>query len=223
MLEAIRITDRRRPERPVIAFAHGRAKRTTDVILTLLALAFLSPLMVVIALMVWFQDQGPILYLHTRVGRGGKPFRCIKFRTMAVDAAEQLEAHLAENPFARAQWIRDHKLRKDPRITRLGRFLRRSSLDELPQLFNVLTGDMSMVGPRPIVDAETSKYGCYFQDYCEVRPGITGLWQISGRNNVDYAARVALDVDYVRTASLPLDLKILALTIPAVLAGRGSC
>ena len=222
MLEAIRITDRRRLGRPLVAFAHGRAKRTIDVILTLLALAFLSPLMAVIALVVWLQDQGPILYLHTRVGRGGKPFKCIKFRTMAVDAAEQLEAYLADNPFARAQWIRDHKLRKDPRITHFGLFLRRSSLDELPQLFNVLAGDMSLVGPRPIVDAEAAKYGNCFQDYCEVRPGITGLWQISGRNNVDYAARVALDVDYVRTASLPLDLKILALTIPAVLAGRGS-
>ncbi len=222
MLEAIRIADRRGPGRPLGAFALGHAKRTVDVILTLLALAFLSPLMAVIALSVWVQDQGPVLYFHTRIGRGGKPFRCIKFRTMAVDAAEQLDAYLADNPFARAQWLRDHKLRTDPRITRLGRFLRRSSLDELPQLFNVLAGDMSLVGPRPIVDAETAKYGIHFQDYCEVRPGITGLWQISGRSNIDYPARVALDVDYVRSASLPLDLKILALTIPAVLAGRGS-
>ncbi len=223
MLEAIRITDRRGPDQPIGVFALGPAKRSVDLILTLLALVFLLPLMAVIALLVWLQDQGPVLYFHTRIGRGGRPFKCIKFRTMAVDAAAQLDAYLAENAFARAQWVRDHKLLVDPRITRLGRFLRRSSLDELPQLFNVLAGDMSLVGPRPIVDAEAVKYGTYFQNYCEVRPGITGLWQVSGRSNIDYPARVALDVDYVRSASLPLDLKILALTIPAVLAGRGSC
>ncbi len=142
---------------------------------------------------------------------------------MSADAAGQLEAYLARNLFARAQWMRDHKLKKDPRITPLGGMLRRSSLDELPQLFNVLAGDMSLVGPRPIVKGEAAKYGIWFPDYCRVRPGITGLWQISGRSDVDYASRVALDVEYVRNVSLALDLRILALTVPAVLAGRGSC
>ncbi len=222
MLEAIRSSDRSRPVRRAVVFAEGRAKRALDICLTLVALAFLSPLMLVIALAVHFQDQGPILFSHTRIGKGGRSFNCLKFRSMSVDASTQLEAYLAANPFARAQWSRDRKLRQDPRITPFGMFLRRSSLDELPQLFNVLAGEMSLVGPRPIVEAEAVKYGGCFRDYCEVRPGITGLWQISGRSDTDYPARVTLDVEYVRTASLMLDLRILALTIPAVLAGRGS-
>jgi lipopolysaccharide/colanic/teichoic acid biosynthesis glycosyltransferase len=179
--------------------------------------------MLAVALAVRLQDGGPVFFAHARIGRGGRRFQCLKFRSMTPDADARLQAYLDVNPFARGQWAKDHKLRDDPRVTAFGRFLRRSSLDELPQLFNVLSGEMSLVGPRPIVEAETVKYGIYFGEYCSVKPGITGLWQISGRSNVDYPARVALDVDYVHTASALLDLRILALTIPAVLAGRGSC
>ena len=223
MYEPVRPTE----HRPSGEYAHAPAgeacKRAVDVVLTVLALAFLAPLMLLVALLVCLQDRGPILFAHERIGRHGSSFKCLKFRSMSVDAAGQLEAYLARNPFARAQWTRDHKLRKDPRITPLGRMLRRSSLDELPQLLNVLAGDMSLVGPRPIVEGEAAKYGIWFADYCRVRPGITGLWQISGRSDVDYPSRVALDVEYVRNVSLALDLRILALTVPAVLAGRGSC
>ncbi len=154
---------------------------------------------------------------------GGRLFRCCKFRTMAIDAEERLTELLDRDPEARAEWARNHKLRNDPRITSLGGFLRRSSLDELPQFFNVLKGDMSLVGPRPIVLAEVGFYGRYFNDYCRVRPGITGLWQISGRSLVSYRRRVALDVTYVRSHCAMLYMKILARTVPAVLRGYGSC
>jgi lipopolysaccharide/colanic/teichoic acid biosynthesis glycosyltransferase len=142
---------------------------------------------------------------------------------MVSDADVRLVQLLAESAQAREEWARDHKLRRDPRITPIGSFLRRSSLDELPQLFNVLKGEMSLVGPRPIVHSEIERYGRYFREYCRVRPGITGLWQISGRSNVSYRRRVALDVTYVRSKSLVLDIKILALTLPCVLVARGSC
>ena len=201
---------------------YERAKRVLDLGLAVLAIVFLAPLLLVITAAVWFQDGGPILFLHTRLGRGGKPFKCLKFRSMAVDAQARLEAYLERNPKAQAEWARDRKLRQDPRVTPVGRFLRRSSLDELPQLFNVLRGDMSLVGPRPIVEAEAAKYGGCFQYYCAVRPGITGLWQVSGRNDVSYDVRVALDTEYVRSIGLWSDLRIIALTIPAILMRRGS-
>jgi lipopolysaccharide/colanic/teichoic acid biosynthesis glycosyltransferase len=141
---------------------------------------------------------------------------------MLVDSDARLRQLLAESPEARAEWERDHKLRNDPRITALGSFLRRSSLDELPQLFNVLTGEMSLVGPRPIVTAEVKRYGRRFGHYCSVRPGITGLWQVSGRNDVSYRRRVAIDTCYAQRQSLALDLRILVATIPSVLLRKGS-
>lgn len=196
--------------------------RMLDVLLSLSALIFLAPLLLLVALLVYIVDPGPVLFGHRRLGKDGRTFRCWKFRSMVVDADVRLRALLESDPAARAEWEADHKLRNDPRVTRIGHFLRKSSLDELPQFFNVLMGEMSLVGPRPIVGDEVAKYGRYFADYCRVRPGITGLWQISGRNDVSYRRRVALDVSYVRSKSVALDMGILLLTVPRVVARRGS-
>jgi len=186
-----------------------------------LLVLFLLPLLIALAGAVFLQDGGPVIFVQRRIGRNGRPFPCFKLRSMAVDAETRLQSLLANDPAARADWERDHKLKSDPRVTALGRFLRTSSLDELPQLFNIMRGEMSLVGPRPIVQAELSRYGRHSTTYCSVRPGITGLWQVSGRNDVSYRKRVAMDVLYARSKSLPLDLKIIALTIPAVLLKRG--
>jgi exopolysaccharide production protein ExoY len=184
-------------------------------------LLFLLPVMVLVAVAVFMHDGGPVVFAHRRIGRDGKPFRCLKFRSMRVDAEARLAEVLAADPAAREEWARDHKLRNDPRVTPLGDFLRRSSLDELPQFFNVLRGEMSLVGPRPIVEDERAKYGRRFQHYCAVKPGITGLWQVSGRNDVSYRTRVAMDACYAKRKSLGLDLYILVMTIPSVLRARG--
>jgi exopolysaccharide production protein ExoY len=197
-------------------------ERLVDIALSISALIFLAPLMLLVALAVYIVDPGPVLFGHRRLGKDGRTFRCWKFRSMVVDADARLQALLASDPQARAEWEADHKLRNDPRVTRIGHFLRKSSLDELPQFFNVLMGEMSLVGPRPIVSDEVAKYGRYFANYCRVRPGITGLWQISGRNDISYRRRVAIDVAYVRSKSLALDLSILLLTVPRVVARRGS-
>jgi len=186
-------------------------------------IVFIAPLLVVLALLVRAQDGGPALFRQERIGRNGRIFRCLKFRSMAVDAEVRLQRLLASDPEARAEWAANHKLKVDPRITRLGDFLRKSSLDELPQLFNVLVGDMELVGPRPVVQAEAARYGRRFRNYCTVRPGITGLWQVSGRSNTTYRRRVAMDVVYSRAKSPFLDLRILLATIPAVLLRKGSC
>ena len=209
----------------VQVYAPGRGefvRRTMDVALASLALLFLAPVMVLVALLIWTQDRGPVFFAHGRIGRDGRAFKCLKFRSMLVDSEARLRKLLAESPEARAEWERDHKLRNDPRITALGSFLRRSSLDELPQLFNVLAGEMSLVGPRPIVTAEVARYGRRFGHYCSVRPGITGLWQVSGRNDVSYRRRVAIDTCYAQNQSIALDLRILLATIPSVLLRKGS-
>lgn len=195
---------------------------SVHVTLALAALLFFLPLMLLVAATVWLQDGGPILFSHRRIGRGGRPFYCLKFRTMAVDAEARLHQLLASDPVARAEWDKDHKLRNDPRVTPLGRFLRQSSLDELPQLINVVRRDMDLVGPRPIVEAEICKYGSRFRHYCAVKPGITGLWQVSGRNDVSYRSRVAMDCLYARTKTPALDLWLIIFTVPAVLLRRGS-
>jgi lipopolysaccharide/colanic/teichoic acid biosynthesis glycosyltransferase len=187
----------------------------------LMLLAFL-PVMLLIALAVACQDGGPAVFAHRRIGRNGRTFNCLKFRSMAVDAEARLAELLATDPVSRAEWDKDHKLRNDPRVTRMGDFLRRTSLDELPQLWNVVRGDMNLVGPRPIVEAERAKYGHRFEAYCAVRPGLTGLWQVSGRNDTSYRARVAMDTLYARRRSLRLDAYILVMTVPAVLMSRGS-
>lgn len=195
---------------------------TTHFAIAVAALIFLLPLMIIVALAVFAHDGGPIIFAHRRIGKDGRTFPCLKFRSMAVDAERRLHELLASDPDARAEWEQDHKLRHDPRVTKLGDFLRRTSLDELPQLFNVLRGEMSLVGPRPIVTGEIAKYGKRFRHYCAVKPGITGLWQISGRNDTTYRARVAMDCIYAKSRNVGLDLAILFFTVPAVLTRRGS-
>ncbi len=197
------------------------AKRALDVVAAITLLLLLSPLLCVIGLLV-MRDGGPCVYRHARIGKNGKMFACLKFRSMVPDADAALARHLATDPEARAEWERDFKLRHDIRITRLGRFIRHTSLDELPQLWNVLRGDMSLVGPRPIVEKELERYGDAAACYMRVRPGITGLWQVSGRNDTGYERRVSLDVSYVRNWTLSGDLLILFRTIGVVLVGRGA-
>lgn len=158
------------------------------------------------------RDGGPGFFGHRRIGRNGEVFRCWKIRTMVVDAEARLAEHLASDPEAAAEWERDHKLRDDPRITRLGAFLRATSLDELPQIWNVLKGEMSFVGPRPVVRDEMRKYGAARTAYLAMKPGITGLWQVSGRNDVSYDERVAMDVEYVSSVSLLTDVRLILLT-----------
>ncbi len=196
--------------------------RVLDIAIALVVLVFTAPLLVALAITIRLQDGGPALFAHPRIGRGGRMFRCFKFRSMVTDAEARLKALLDADPRARREWDADHKLRKDPRLTPMGDFLRKSSLDELPQLLNVLRGEMSIVGPRPIVQAEVVRYGPAFRSYCSLRPGITGLWQVSGRNDVSYRRRVALDRLYAGSKSLKTDLKILVLTVPAVLSRNGS-
>ena len=202
--------------------AQSGRERLLDVFGASVMLVILAPLMVVVALCVFLADPGPVLFRQKRIGLNGKLFDCYKFRTMAKDAEARLNSVLASDLGAREEWERDHKLRNDPRITGIGKFLRKTSLDELPQFWSVLKGEMSLVGPRPIVEKEAPRYGRYFSHYCAVRPGLTGLWQISGRNDVSYRRRVAYDVLYVRTARVTDNLRILALTVPSVLASRGS-
>lgn len=199
-----------------------RWMRALDMVGAGCALLFFAPILVLIVAAMLVGDRGPVLFRHRRIGRDGRPFYCLKFRTMVPDAEARLKELLARSPEARAAWMRDQKLKNDPRITPVGKFLRVSSLDELPQLWNVLMGEMSLVGPRPITESEIARYGRYFVHYVRVRPGITGLWQISGRNDVSYRRRVAMDVTYARTASFALYLRILVFTVPAVLLARGS-
>jgi exopolysaccharide production protein ExoY len=176
-----------------------------------------------ITLLIGLSDGGPPLFRHSRVGLGGRHFGCLKFRIMVPNAAAVLDEHLARNPEAREEWEATRKLTNDPRVTRLGRFLRKTSLDELPQLVNVLLGDMSLVGPRPILPSETARYEDQLRSCLTLRPGITGLWQVSGHSDCTDRERVTLDVQYVRKWNLMLDIVILARTIPAVLKQQGSC
>jgi exopolysaccharide production protein ExoY len=196
--------------------------RALDIVIASVALLFFLPVFLVIALAIKLTDPGPVFFGHRRIGLGGKSFRCWKFRSMVIDAEPRLAAILASDPVAAREWAEHQKLSDDPRVTRLGNFLRRSSLDELPQLFNVLAGEMSIVGPRPIVETEAERYGQHFALYCLVRPGITGLWQISGRSDIHYFERVLLDVRYVSSRTTMRDIRIILLTVPSVLAARGS-
>ena len=198
------------------------AKRALDIIGAGVGLVLLAPFFLIVALMVR-ADGGPAFFAHQRVGRGGKLFGCLKFRSMVVDSQARLEALLANDPTARAEWEATRKLKNDPRITRIGSFLRSTSLDELPQLINVLLGEMSLVGPRPVQEAEIDRYyGASAAHYMAVRPGITGLWQVSGRSETSYESRVALDVSYVSRPSLLADISILLRTPVAVLSRRGA-
>ena len=200
----------------------GRAKRALDIGLVVLGVLLLLPLILGLVVVLKLMDPGPLLYGHSRIGFGGRAFRCWKFRTMVVDGDAVLEQHLRENPAEAVIWKEQRKLVNDPRVTPVGAVLRKFSLDELPQLLNVLKGEMSLVGPRPIVQAELDHYAGSARHYLAARPGLTGLWQISGRSDTTYAERVRLDRFYVMNWSLWRDLRIIFLTIPAVALSRGA-
>lgn len=202
----------------------SRSKRAMDIVLALGMMVFLFPLYVLVAILIKMNDGGPALFKQRRIGVDGKEFYCYKFRTMVLNAEEQLKSVLDNDPEAAAQWRKFKKLKKDPRITSVGRFLRKSSLDELPQLLNIIKGEMSVIGPRTIIRAETPNYGGMsdFAVYCSVRPGVLGLWQLSGRSDTGFERRVELDVKYVREWSLWGDIKILFISVPAVLLGKGA-
>lgn len=197
-------------------------KAIFDFIVTLVGTLAISPILVFIALWIYKDSPGPVIFKHIRIGKNGKEFPCYKFRSMCIDAKEKLEKLLDTDPEARAEWEKDFKLKNDPRITKSGAFLRKTSLDELPQIFNVLKGEMSLVGPRPIIKAEMERYGEYINDYLMVKPGITGMWQVSGRNDIDYTERVLLDSWYVRNWSIWIDLVMLFKTIAVVLFRKGA-
>jgi undecaprenyl-phosphate galactose phosphotransferase len=200
----------------------GRSvKSAFDRISALILLILASPLLLLISLLV-SRDGGPVIFGHRRVGHHGAEFRCLKFRTMLTNGEEVLARLLAEDPVAAAEWAANHKLKNDPRVTRIGRILRVTSLDELPQLLNVVRGEMSMVGPRPIVEAEIKRYGRDINYYYRVKPGLTGLWQVSGRSSTSYRQRIDYDVCYVKTWSLWLDFVILLRTVLVILTREGS-
>ncbi len=208
---------------PTERASYRMTKRLFDVAISILLLPLLGVLMVVIGSVVAVTSGLPVFYRQHRLGQHGKTFRIFKFRTMRNNADQALAEFLLHHPEIRDEWQRTHKLKQDPRITRLGRFLRDTSLDEIPQILNVLRGEMSLVGPRPIVQAERAKYGERYAFYTEAVPGITGVWQVSGRCNVSYADRVKMDEDYVRNWSLLRDISILLRTPRSVLRRDGAC
>ena len=193
-----------------------------DMVLTIIGTICISPILLCIAIWIYKDSPGPVIFKHMRVGKGGKEFPCYKFRSMCVDAKEKLEELLKNDPQARAEWERDFKLKHDPRITKSGAFLRKTSLDELPQIFNVLKGEMSLVGPRPIIKEEMKRYSTHIDDYLMVKPGIAGIWQCSGRSDTTYQERVQMDSWYVRNWSIWLDIMILWQTLKAVFAKKGA-
>ncbi|HVG27168.1 MAG TPA: sugar transferase [Acidobacteriaceae bacterium] len=212
----------RREPGPEQMFRYRVLKRCMDIVVVLLLSPVWLPLLGVVAAMVRLSSPGPIFFSHRRIRRHGEFFSMWKFRTMCINSGEVLENYLNANGEARAEWRKMHKLRCDPRVTRVGRFLRKTSLDELPQMWNVLTGTMSLVGPRPIVAAEVEKYGEFFADYCLVKPGITGLWQVSGRSELTYPQRVQLDRQYAHHWTLRADLMILVRTLSSVVNRDGA-
>jgi exopolysaccharide production protein ExoY len=193
-------------------------KRGLDVLAVLLSLPVVLPVILILGLVI-ARDGGPVFYRQDRIGRGGRVFRLWKLRSMVVDAEKRFEEHLARDPAARAEWAATQKLKRDPRITPVGRLIRKSSLDELPQLWNVLKGDMSLVGPRPMMPAQAALYPGH--DYYALRPGLTGFWQISSRNETTFAGRAAYDSDYARRLSLFTDVMVLLATVRVVLRGTG--
>jgi exopolysaccharide production protein ExoY len=211
----------------VITGAHARPlgglrKRTLDILIALGAFLFSLPITIPVAAALILFDRGPLFYGHERIGQGGRRFRCLKFRSMRVDGDRILAEHLRASPAAAREWAETRKLVDDPRVTRLGQMLRKTSIDELPQLINVLRGEMSIVGPRPVVEEELDRYGPWVDYYLRARPGLTGAWQVSGRSDTNYRRRVELDCRYVEGWSIWRDLKIIILTVPVVLGRRGS-
>ncbi len=198
------------------------ATRALDIFGSLSLIVLLFPVMLLLLIVVAISSKGSPVFAHRRVGKGGAPFNCYKFRSMCHDADVRLEKLLRDDPALRQEWMLRHKLENDPRISRFGHFLRRTSLDELPQLFNVLIGDMSLVGPRPVVKDELGFYGRHLPSYLEMKPGLTGLWQVTCRSESTYRRRVAIDRVYALHKCLLLDLRILAATVPAVLSRKGA-
>ncbi|WP_395665750.1 sugar transferase [Methylocella sp.] len=201
----------------------GLLKRTVDLCLASTAIVALSPFLALCALGVAATSGASPIYRHRRVGFGGETFDCLKFRTMTGDGESALRAYFDANPDARAEWEATRKLRDDPRVTRFGRILRKTSVDELPQLFNVVRGEMSLVGPRPVVEQELARYGARRAAYVRCRPGLTGLWQTSGRSRASYAKRVACDACYARNWRLALDVLIIMRTLPALFGSDDAC
>lgn len=201
----------------------GVAKRAMDLILASAALVILAPMLLIIGALIKTTMGGPVIFAHERIGNRGRPFRCLKFRSMAANAAERLRLYLETHPDAAQEWAQSQKLRHDPRVTTIGHVLRKASLDELPQLVNIIRGEMSFVGPRPVIAKELERYGVAAREYISTRPGLTGMWQVSGRSGLTYEQRVALDVRYVRTWSLWLDVTIIFKTFPAVLKLDETC
>ena len=198
------------------------SKRIVDIVIALSGIILLAPLLIICFVLTRASSRGPAIFRHRRVGFNGKPFDCLKFRTMVADAPERLRKLLETDPAAAAEWAKCQKLRNDPRVTRIGAVLRKSGLDELPQLFNVLIGDMSIVGPRPVTQDELWRYGASVKAYTACRPGITGLWQVTGRSDTSYEQRISCDAYYARMWSLALDSKIMIVTIASVLFTEGA-
>nr|WP_111298313.1 sugar transferase [Paracoccus saliphilus] len=213
-------------EQPALAIRSqpigGQAKRAFDIALVLLVLPLLGILILGVALLIKQSDKGPLLYGHRRIGFNGREFKCWKFRTMVVNGDQVLEEHFRHHPGDLITWNTQRKLSDDPRVTPIGRVLRKLSLDELPQLLNVLSGEMSLVGPRPVVQDELAFYGRTARFYLASRPGLTGLWQVSGRSDTTYAERVRLDRHYVSRWNLLSDIRIIARTVPALLSSEGA-
>ncbi|MEE4278700.1 MAG: sugar transferase [Halieaceae bacterium] len=203
------------PERLYLA-----AKRGIDMIGAVIGLAVLAPFFLVLGLLIKADSAGPVLFSQTRIGRDGRPFRCWKLRSMFEDAEERKAALMAANEMPGGTTF---KMRRDPRITRVGRFIRKASIDELPQLWNVLIGDMSLVGPRPPVPSEVAEYTARQRQRLAVKPGITCIWQVSGRSDIPFEQQVELDIEYISKRSLILDIRLLLATVPAVLLARGAC
>lgn len=196
--------------------------RVLDIGLILLAAPYILFFFVIISIMIMLDSKGGPFYKQTRIGKGGRKFQAYKFRTMVLNADQVLQRYLDESPELNAEWKATHKLKKDPRVTRVGAILRKLSLDEMPQFWNIIIGDMALIGPRPIVDAEIEKYGKCFELYIQARPGLTGLWQVSGRSDTSYQYRVQLDEYYLLNRSLKLDIIILLKTVSVVLARKGA-
>jgi Undecaprenyl-phosphate galactose phosphotransferase WbaP len=205
-----------------VSISKNRVSRLLDLSLILFAAPYIVLAFLVIAILIKLDSPGPVFFRQKRIGRFGRKFHIYKFRTMFQNADQHLQNYLDNFPELKVQWLATHKLKQDPRVSRLGSVLRKLSLDELPQIWNIIVGDMSLVGPRPIVDAEVEKYGKCFDLYIQVRPGLTGLWQVSGRNDTTYERRVELDEYYVRNQSLKLDLQILWKTVFVVLRKDGA-
>lgn len=197
-------------------------KRTGDLLICGTLLPFLLPVLFIISLLIRMKSKGPAIYTQIRLGHQGKPFKLYKFRTMVDNADQLLDSYLEQDPEMALEWEETHKLHDDPRVTSFGKLLRKTSLDELPQIFNILKGEMTLVGPRPIVDEEIKKYGRYYEEYCGLHPGLTGLWQISGRSDTTYERRLACDHYYANNWSPALDMKILLKTLPVALKGFGA-